>query len=146
MKKNRKSIFLQIENSSKLLHAIWPCIFFYILILKDYLYGYSVVRASSSFYFILYDQYIALFISALVFFKGLYDSSKDKINSICGMLILTGMFCWPISRDYINNFTFVPSEGLSLEWYLVNYNILSATNLIYLGLIIFLIKKFRKKK
>ena len=146
MKKSNKGNFLQIEGSSKLLHAIWPCIIFYILILKDYVYGSSVVMASSSFYFILYDQYIALFISALVFFKGLHDSSKDKINSICGMLIITGMFCWPISRDYINNFTFVPGEGLSLEWYLVNYNILSNTNLIYLGLIIFLINKFRKKK
>ena len=148
-KSNKKGNFLQIEGSSKLLHAIWSCIIFYFLILKDYLYGSPVIEASSSFYFILYDQYIALFISALIFFKGLYDSAKDKINSICGMLIFTGIFYFPLNQEYLDAYIAAPDTVGSIRWYSYHYyEFLSVKNLIFLGIIIFVGKavfvKFQK--
>lgn len=138
MKKN-KGAFFGIDGSSGLLHAIWPSMALYFLILSKYLGGAPVNESSS--YFFLYDAYIGLFVSSVIFYIGLYLSSKDKINSICGMLIFTGIFYFPLNQEYLDAYIATPDTVGSIRWYSYHYyEFLSVKNLIFLGIIIFVVK------
>ena len=146
MKKN-KGAFFGIDGTSGLLHAIWPSMALYFLILNKYLWGAPVNESSS--YFFLYDAYIGLFVSSVLFYIGLYLSSKDKINSICGMLIFTGIFYFPLNQEYLDAYIATPDTVGSIRWYSYHYyEFLSVKNLIFLGIIIFVGKavfvKFQK--
>ena len=148
MKKN-KGAFFGIDGTSGFLHAIWPSIVLYFLILNKYLWGAPVNESSS--YFFLYDAYIGLFVSSVLFYIGLYLSSKDKINSICGMLIFTGIFYFPLNQEYLDAYIATPDTVGSIRWYSYHYyEFLSVKNLIFLGIIIFVGKavfvKFQKTK
>ena len=148
MKKN-KGAFFGIDGTSGFLHAIWPSMALYFLILNKYLWGAPVNESSS--YFFLYDAYIGLFVSSVIFYIGLYLSSKDKINSICGMLIFTGIFYFPLNQEYLDAYIATPDTVGSIRWYSYHYyEFLSFKNLIFLGVIIFVVKvafaKFQKTK
>ena len=139
MEKNKKGNFFGIDGTSGFLHAIWPSIVLYFLIMYKYLSGLPVTESSS--YFFLHDAYIGLFVSSVLFYIGLYLSSKDKINSICGMLIFTGIFYFPLNQEYLDAYIATPDTVGSIRWYSYHYyEFLSFKNLIFLGVIIFVVK------
>ena len=147
MEKNKKGNFFGIDGTSGFLHAIWPSIVLYFLIMYKYLSGTPVGESST--YFFLYDAYMGLFVSSVLFYIGLYLSSKDKINSICGMLIFTGIFYFPLNQEYLDAYIAAPDTVGSIRWYSYHYyEFLSVKNLIFLGIIIFVGKavfvKFQK--
>ena len=92
-------------------------------------------------YFFQYDIAIIFFVSSVLFFIGIYLKTKDKIYTISYLLILIGIFYYPLPFDYIRELTVSPNDRGSLEWYIYMYSeFLTTSYLIYLGIIIFVVK------
>ncbi len=92
-------------------------------------------------YFFQYDIAIIFFVSSVLFFIGIYFKTKDKIYTISYLLILIGIFYYPLPFDYIRELTVSPNDRGSLEWYIYMYSeFLTTSYLIYLGIIIFVVK------
>jgi len=92
-------------------------------------------------YFFQYDIAIIFFVSSVLFFIGIYLKTKDKIYTISYLLILIGIFYYPLPFDYIRELTVGPNDRGSLEWYIYMYSeFLTTSYLIYLGIIIFVVK------
>ena len=92
-------------------------------------------------YFFQYDIAIIFFVSSVLFFIGIYLKTKDKIYTISYLLILIGIFYYPLLFDYIRELTVSPNDRGSLEWYIYMYSeFLTTSYLIYLGIIIFVVK------
>ena len=102
-------------------------------------------------YFFQYDIAIIFFVSSVLFFIGIYLKTKDKIYTISYLLILIGIFYYPLPFDYIRELTVSPNDRGSLEWYISVYpEFFTTSYLIYLGIIILIIKtifnNLKKKK
>jgi len=92
-------------------------------------------------YFFQYDIAIIFFVSSVLFFIWIYLKTKDKIYTISYLLILIGIFYYPLPFDYIRELTVSPNDRGSLEWYIYMYSeFLTTSYLIYLGIIIFVVK------